>query len=121
MDRRESAPARRAGKCRQPHTAPDRLGLDRSDLRPRRWARMNRSSAGAGKKLASPRWRQPLPTRWARRSAANAVITLAIMRMAPPDGGRPASGDFAEYRLEARDIRKAGSQIDDGRQSIDRC
>src|SRR5690242_12494195 len=28
----------------------------------------------------------------------------------------PASGDFAEYRLEARDIRQAGSQIDDGRQ-----
>ena len=33
----------------------------------------------------------------------------------------PASGDFAEYRLEARDIRQAGSQIDDGRQCIDRC
>jgi len=43
------------------------------------------------------------------------------MRIAPPDGGSPASGDFAEYRLEARDIRQAGSQIDDGRQYIDRC
>ena len=33
----------------------------------------------------------------------------------------PASGDFAEYRLEAPDIRQAGSQIDGGRQCIDRC
>ena len=105
-------------------TASHRTGSTRTRpgrLRPRQWTRMNQPSAGAGKKLASPRWRQPLPTRWARRSAANAVITLPIMRMAPPDGGRPASGDFAEYRLEARDIRQAGSQIDDGRQFIGCC
>ena len=73
-------------------TASHRTGSTRTRpgrLRPRRWIRMNQPSAGAGKKLASPRWRQPLPTRWARRSAANAVITLPIMRIAPPDGGRP--------------------------------
>jgi hypothetical protein len=32
----------------------------------------------------------------------------------------PASGDFAEYRLEAPDIRQAASQIDDGRQCMPR-
>ena len=73
--------------CRQTPTASHRTGSTRSRperLRPCRWARMNRSSAGAGKKLASPRWRQPLPTRWARRSAANAVITLPSVRAEPP-------------------------------------
>ena len=99
-------------QCRQPHTAPDRLGLDRGDLRPRRWARMNHPSAGAGKKLASPRWRQPLPTRWARRSAANAVITLPIMRIAPSGWWqvpRPATSPSIASRrgISARRARKS--------------
>jgi len=75
-------------------------------------ARMNRSSAGAGKKLASPRWRQPLPTRWARRSAANAVITLPIMPIAPSgwwQAPRPATSPSiaSRRRISARRARKS--------------